>query len=119
MIRLALYLFIWIGAMAIAIFATQNTALVNLKFFTFESIKLPLGLVLIFCAGLGAVLTNIWQASVSFNLPTSLKFSGFKSKKSPFKGQVKAKTTEVKKDISRTNKKIRDDFDDDWDDDWG
>ncbi len=119
MIRLALYLFIWIGAMAIAIFATQNTALVSLKFFAFESIKLPLGLVLVFCAGLGAVFASIWQTSVSVNFPTSLKFSGFNPKNSPLKGQVKAKTTEAKKDISRTSKKIRDDFDEDWDDDWG
>ncbi|PZO42340.1 MAG: hypothetical protein DCF19_07025 [Pseudanabaena frigida] len=119
MIRLSLYIFLWISSMAIAIFATQNTALVNLRLFAFESIKLPLGLLLIFCGGLGAVLTSLWQTSISFDLPTAPKFSGFSIKNSPSKNQSASRTSENKKDVSRTNKTVRDDFDDEWDDDWG
>ena len=122
MIRLSLYIFLWIGAMAIAIFATQNTSLVNLRFFAFESIKLPLGLVLIFSAGCGATCINIWQASIGFELPTVPKFSVFPNKNSPSKSQTVAQTATTTKDISRTSrtaKKVKDDFDDDWDEDWG
>lgn len=122
MTRVSLYLFLWIGSMAIAIFATQNTFLVNLRFFTFESIKLPLGLVLIFCAGCGATCINIWQTSISFELPTVPKFSVFPNKNNPSKRQTVAQTATSTKDISRnsrTDKKVKDDFDDDWDDDWG
>ena len=122
MIRLSLYIFLWIGSMAIAIFATQNTFLVNLRFFAFESIKLPLGLVLIFCAGCGATCINIWQTSISFELPTVPKFSIFSNKNAPSKYQTGSKTVTATKDISktsRTTKKVKDDFDDDWDEDWG
>ncbi|PZV18223.1 MAG: hypothetical protein DCF20_03985 [Pseudanabaena sp.] len=122
MIRLSLYIFLWVGSMAIAIFATQNTLLVNLRLFTFESINLPLGLVLIFCAGCGALYVNIWQTSISFELPTVPKFSVFSNKNNPAKRQTVAQTTTKKADIpktSRTIKKVKDDFDEDWDEDWG
>jgi hypothetical protein len=122
MIRLALYIFLWIGSMAIAIFATQNTFLVNIHFFAFESIKLPLGLVLIFCAGCGAICINIWQTSISFELPTVPKFSVFPNKNNPSKPQTVAKTATATQNISKTSrasKKNKDDFDDDWDEDWG
>jgi photosystem II stability/assembly factor-like uncharacterized protein len=121
MIRLSLYIFLWIGSMAIAIFATQNTVLVNLRFFTFESIKLPLGLVLIFCTGCGATCINIWQSSISFELPTVPKFSVFSNKKNPSKPQTVAQTATATKDVSKTSRKtkqVKDDFDDDWDEEW-
>jgi hypothetical protein len=122
MIRLSFYIFLWIGSIAIAIFATQNTVLVNLRFFAFESIKLPLGLVLIFCAGCGATCINIWQTSISFELPTVPKFSVFSNKNSPLEPQTVAQTATATQNISktsRTTKKVKDDFDDDWDEDWG
>ena len=122
MIRLSLYIFLWIGSIAIAIFATQNTVLVNLRFFAFESIKLPLGLVLIFCAGCGATCINIWQTSISFELPTVPKFSVFSNKNSPLEPQTVAQTATATQNISktsRTTKKVKDNFDDDWDEDWG
>ncbi len=120
MIRLSLYVFLWIGSIAIAIFATQNTFLVNLRFFAFESIKLPLGLVLIFCASCGATCISIWQTSISFELPTVPKFSVFPNKNNLSERQTVAQTATATKDISRarTTKKVRDDFDNDWDEDW-
>jgi uncharacterized integral membrane protein len=121
MIRLSLYIFLWIGSVAIAIFATQNTLLVNLRLFTFESINLPLGLVLIFCAGCGALYVNIWQTAISFELPTVPKFSVFSNKNNPSKRKTVAQTATKKTDIPktfRTTKKVKDDFDQDWDEDW-
>ncbi len=119
MIRLSLYIFLWMLSVAIAIFAGQNTYLVNLKFFSFESIKLPLGLVLVFSAGLGAIFVNFWQNSISFDMPTMPKFSGFTEQNPPSKNQSATKTSDVKKDIPRKNKKLNDDFGEDWDEDWG
>ncbi len=119
MIRLSLYIFLWITSMAIAIFATQNTNLVNLRLFSFESIKLPLGLLLIFCAGFGATCITIGQTVIGFELPTVPKFSVFSAANNPPKRQTVAHPSTFKKNISRSNSNIKDDFDDDWDDDWG
>lgn len=44
---------IWVGA--IAILSVQNATQVSLKFLGFESIKLPVGVVLAFSASLGVV----------------------------------------------------------------
>lgn len=44
---------IWI--VAIAILSVQNATPVSLKFLTFQSIQLPVGLVLAFSAGLGII----------------------------------------------------------------
>jgi len=49
----SLILAIWV--LAIAIFSVQNATLVSLKFLGFESIQLPVGVVLAFCAGAGVV----------------------------------------------------------------
>ena len=59
----SLVLAIWV--MAIAILSVQNAALVSLKFLTFESIQLPVGLVLAFSAGVGiigmALIQPLWS----------------------------------------------------------
>ena len=47
----------WIGA--IAIFSIQNIQDVSLKFLTWQSINVPLGVLLAFCAGLGMVLGSL------------------------------------------------------------
>ena len=51
--------------MAIAILSVQNAAPVSLKFLTFESIQLPVGLVLAFSAGVGiigmALIQPLWS----------------------------------------------------------
>ena len=44
---------IWV--VAIAILSVQNATPVSLKFLTFQSIQLPVGLVLAFSAGLGII----------------------------------------------------------------
>ncbi len=40
---------------AIAVISVQNAQPVSIKFLTFESIKIPVGLVLAFCAGVGII----------------------------------------------------------------
>ncbi len=55
MLRLTLYILIWFGSMGLAIFSSQNISPVTVKFLSLESIKVPIGLLLISCAGLGAV----------------------------------------------------------------
>jgi hypothetical protein len=119
MIRLSLYIFLWFASIAIAIFATQNTYQVSLRFLTIESIKLPIGLLLIFCAGCGAACINLWQTTISFELPTVPKFSVFSTQNNPLKRQTTVQTAKAKKDIPRTTKKSKDGFDEDWDEDWG
>ncbi|NEP58760.1 MAG: DUF1049 domain-containing protein [Symploca sp. SIO2G7] len=53
----------WIGA--IALLSIQNIKLVSLRFLYFESIEMPVGLVLAFSVGLGiivgAILPPLWQ----------------------------------------------------------
>ncbi|WP_413163500.1 LapA family protein [Capilliphycus salinus ALCB114379] len=50
---------------AIAIIAVQNATPVSIKFFTFESIQLPVGVVLAFSVAVGLIFTSIlipiWQ----------------------------------------------------------
>ncbi|GAB4542783.1 MAG: hypothetical protein Tsb0014_35870 [Pleurocapsa sp.] len=59
----SLLMTVWVGA--IAIFSIQNIQDVSLQFLMFHSIKLPLGVLLSFCAGagmvLGALLPLLWQ----------------------------------------------------------
>ncbi len=59
----SLILAAWIGA--IAILAIQNFTLVSLKFLAFESIQLPVGIVLAFSVGIGviggAIAPVLWQ----------------------------------------------------------
>ena len=58
-------LMIALGFAAIAVFAVQNITPVSLRFFVFESIQLPVGILLAFCIGfgliLGAFLPLLWQ----------------------------------------------------------
>ena len=58
----SLVLTVWV--VAIAILSVQNATPVSLKFLTFESIELPVGLLLAFCAGVGiigmALLQPLW-----------------------------------------------------------
>ncbi|MBO3459214.1 LapA family protein [Aetokthonos hydrillicola Thurmond2011] len=55
--------------MAIALLSVQNAAPVSLKFLTFESIQIPVGLLLAFSAGVGiigmALLQPLWGVAGS------------------------------------------------------
>lgn len=46
-------------AIAIAIFSIQNIQDVSVKFLTFESITVPVGILLAFCSGVGMVLGGL------------------------------------------------------------
>jgi lipopolysaccharide assembly protein A len=50
---ISIILAIWIGA--IAIFSIQNIDAVSLRFLTFQSIQLPVGVLLSFCLGGGMI----------------------------------------------------------------
>jgi len=47
--------------MAIAIISVQNATPVSLRFLTFESIQIPVGLVLAFCVAVGMIVMSILQ----------------------------------------------------------
>lgn len=44
---------------AVAILSVQNATLVTINFFTFQSIGMPIGVILAFFASLGAIITVI------------------------------------------------------------
>jgi uncharacterized integral membrane protein len=127
MLRLLLYLCLWIGSMGLAIFSSQNIYTVTVKLGAFESIKLPLGLVLIFCAGLGAIVMTLFmgfaQKSIQFSFSSIPKFTKSSPKTFFQKSQTAPqKTSSNQRSANPNNKKkqeSRDSFDDDWDDDWG
>lgn len=50
---------LWI--MAIAIVSVQNATPVSLRFLTFESIQIPVGLMLAFCVGFGMIVMSLLQ----------------------------------------------------------
>ena len=58
-----LILAVWV--IAIAIFSIQNIQDVSLKFLVFESITVPVGVLLAFCSGIGMVLG--WCISLLFS----------------------------------------------------
>ncbi|QLE56193.1 LapA family protein [Nostoc sp. TCL26-01] len=66
---ISLVVAIWI--MAIAIISVQNATPVSLKFLTFQSIQIPVGLVLAFSTGMGliamAILQPLWGVAGSLN----------------------------------------------------
>ncbi len=126
MLRVLLYFCLWIGSMGLAIFASQNIDPVTVKLGTFESIKLPLGLVLISCTGLGAITMSLFmefsQSPLQLSFSSLPKFTVSKTKPSTQKKQTEPQKASSKNSFVNpsTKKKqpLRDDFDDDWDDDW-
>ncbi len=108
--------------MGIAIFASQNIFPVTIRLGSLESIRLPLGLVLIFCVGVGAVLTTslttISQTSIKFTLPNINKNTKVKSKVSSSNQQSKQQPIQIKNEFTKKKSQYKDDFDDDWNDDW-
>jgi len=96
--------------MGVAIFATQNMSLVEVRFINLSSIPVPLGLALVSSAGLGAVAMTLWQSQTSSKTPVShrAKPSG-------------KSATQAQKDSFRAydpDYDEADDFDDPIEDDW-
>ncbi len=58
MLRLIGYLLLALWSMGVAIFATQNTDLITIKLFGFTSMRIPLGLCLVFCFGVGTLVAS-------------------------------------------------------------
>jgi cytoskeletal protein RodZ len=122
--------------MGVAIFATQNTLLVTVKFLAFESINLPLGLVLVFNAGLGAIAATVWQnmsaneAEATTARPKATQqpgsYSAYKASNASNKTGESSKSSKSTASTSSStygkntakNDKFND-FDEEWDDDWG
>ncbi|AFY46735.1 Protein of unknown function (DUF1049) [Nostoc sp. PCC 7524] len=69
--NLLISLIVAIWVVAIAILSVQNFEPVSLKFLTFQSIKIPVGIVLAFSAGVGligvAILQPLWGLADSGN----------------------------------------------------
>jgi uncharacterized integral membrane protein len=135
MLRVLVYGLLWILLMGVAIFATQNTLLVTVKFLAFESVNLPLGLVLVFSGGLGAIAATVWQNMATAETETTVArpnatqqpsgYSAYRASSSSNTSEStkSSKTNESKgsstsaKNATKTDK--FDDFDEEWDDDWG
>lgn len=64
----SLILAIWVSA--IAIFSIQNIQPVSVKFFVWQSIQIPVGVLLAICAGIGIVLGSLlpllWQRKTGY-----------------------------------------------------
>ena len=57
-IVISILLAFWLGA--IAIFSIQNITLVSLRFLLWESIELPIGVLLSFCVGGGLLIGSLF-----------------------------------------------------------
>jgi uncharacterized integral membrane protein len=55
----SLVLAVWV--IAIAILSVQNYTPVSLRFLTFQSIQIPFGIIIAFCAGLGMIGVTLLQ----------------------------------------------------------
>ena len=108
------YLVLWFLLMGVAIFATQNIDLIEVKFINLTSIPVPLGLALVSSAGLGALALTLWQSQTGFSGTRGTKPRS-KSQKQPPKDGYRASARETAYD---TDYDDEDDFDDPVDDDW-
>lgn len=93
--------------MGIAIFATQNQSLVQVNFLNLTSIQVPLGLVLVSSAGMGAIALSIWQSIRPSQAPKTAKSKSSKYDK-----------YDDKYDDRSEEEYEEDDFDDEPEDDW-
>ena len=122
MTRLLLYFLLWIISFGLAIFSNQNIYSIAVKFISFESIKLPLGLVLIFCAGLGATSMTFLQTSILFTSPSIPKSTNSTTQTLFQNNQAAPRNvtprTTPKNQSAKTKQKTKDDFDDEWSDEW-
>ena len=66
-INLVLSIVVAFWIMAIAIISVQNATPVSLRFITFESIQIPVGLLLAFCIGVGLIGTNVFYYALGIS----------------------------------------------------
>jgi len=125
MLRLTLYILIWLGSMGLAIFSSQNINPVTIKFLSLESIKLPIGLVLIFCAGLGAVALTLMMTfftsvqSINNNSQFHKIFSSsFNSSTKPDKTQSNNPEKNTKNEIKNNKYQYKNNPNNNWDSKW-
>jgi uncharacterized integral membrane protein len=124
MIRTFVYILLWVLIMGIAIFATQNLTLVSIKLFTFESIRLPLGLVLVTWAGFGGVVATFWQVRSRANRQQFRDRKGTKRVKSSRAASPGSdRNPSSRTSQSQQTRRSSGDWEDDWirgteDDDW-
>lgn len=60
-VNLVLSIIVALWIIAIAIVSVQNATPVSLRFLTFESIQIPVGLVLAFCVAVGMIVMSVLQ----------------------------------------------------------
>lgn len=116
--QLLLYLLLWIGSIGLAIFSNQNIYLITVKLASLESIKLPLGLVLISCVGLGAFLVAFSKASLQSRVSSIPKTLNSSTKTAFQKTQTDTQKAISKNEFIKKKQKISDDFDNEWDENW-
>lgn len=125
MLRLTLYILIWFGSMGLAIFSSQNINPVTVKFLSLESIKVPVGMLLICCAGLGAVAMTLIMTflksaqSINSNGQTSSVFNSAPNIPKPQSNyQQKNLNNEFIPKKRQSKSGVNNTWDDDWSDDW-
>lgn len=100
------YTILWFLLMGTAIFATQNTTLVTVQFLMLTSIRVPLGLLLVSSAGLGAMAVTVWQTG-----------KNFPGRRKPQKAPPRSEPSPTAED-DFDDYDEEDDFDDRGNDDW-
>ncbi len=101
--------------MGVAVFATQNMQLIEIKFINLTSIPMPLGLALVSSGGLGAVAMALWQSqtntpNIASNRPKPSAKSAKQGQKDGFRSSARKSAYDPDDDA--------DDFDDPIEDDW-
>ncbi|NJK33503.1 MAG: DUF1049 domain-containing protein [Oscillatoriales cyanobacterium SM2_2_1] len=104
-LRLGLLVCLWVLLMGVAIFATQNQELVTVHFLYAESIRVPLGLVLIGFGGGGGVLWALGALGRSPQIAVP--------------AQKITPPGEPVRDRPKPSPRIVNDWDEGLDDDWG
>jgi uncharacterized integral membrane protein len=110
MTRVALYFLLCLLLVAVAIFASQNIQTVSISFLVWQSINLPLGLVLVFCAGFGGLVATViqtlnWRSANVLKSSSNSPISAESSKKvgNSIPSKSKSATDSYQKTTTRTS----------------
>jgi uncharacterized integral membrane protein len=123
MIRTFVYILLWLLIMSVAIFASQNLTLITIKLLAWESVRLPLGLVLVACAGAGGVLVTFLQVRGRANRRQFTDRPGRTGKRVKSAQSSAAFSQSSQSKRSRSSKQSSGSWQDDWlegkeNDDW-